>query len=105
VALEMVFVFLCVARACRQGLAGGITVVYATGAGAIGIHSHSVLNKLLRSVSLKTLVGVSEILGHTVEDRTAIAAQQDPELVHHLQASSTVPVSSHGSILHDLWVL
>jgi len=46
------------------------------------------------SLSYKTLVGVSEILGHSLDDRTSIATQQDPMLQQRLQLHSTTPLRS-----------
>ncbi len=45
-------------------------------------------------MSLRTLVGCSEMLGHQVEDRTSVAAQQEADLVAGLQAASTTPLRS-----------
>jgi hypothetical protein len=41
-------------------------------------------------VSLETLVGVSPMLGHNLEDRSRIRNAQDLALIHELQASSSV---------------
>ncbi|GFH24938.1 uncharacterized protein HaLaN_22818, partial [Haematococcus lacustris] len=45
-------------------------------------------------VSLKTICGCSEILGHTLEDRTSVAIRQDSSLVATVQATSTVQLRS-----------
>lgn len=46
----------------------------------------------LLSVSIQTIVGSSELLGHSLEARDTIREQQDAALVHALQAVSTTPL-------------
>lgn len=43
-------------------------------------------------VSLQTLVGCSEILGHTLEDRSSVSSLQDPHLAAVMQCMSTTQV-------------
>ena len=46
------------------------------------------------TVSLDTLIAVSPMLGHRLEDRARIRRDQDPALLRALQAASTIPLSN-----------
>src|SRR4051812_14240889 len=51
------------------------------------------------TVSLDTLIAVSPLLGHKLEDRSVIRNGQDPELLRELQARSTVKLSNPDQAL------
>jgi hypothetical protein len=45
------------------------------------------------TVSLRALIAVSPLLGHALEDRSAISSRQDLDLLRRLQDHSTVELS------------
>jgi hypothetical protein len=46
----------------------------------------------LLHISVPTLLGVAQMLGHTMEDRTSISCNQDASLLRDLQAGSSTPL-------------
>ena len=53
----------------------------------------------LLHVSIPTLLGVAQLLGHALEDRSSISQQQDLQFLHRLQATTSTPLRSASVVL------
>ena len=54
------------------------------------------MDSTLLNVSLKTLIAVSPMLGHKLEDRSRISRRQDDGLVRAFREASRVPLGNPG---------